>query len=52
MTESAREAEGADGQEGRQPLLGTLDLLGGSAAAGYCSGGVCHYPAPSVEKAE
>ncbi|WP_433586396.1 hypothetical protein [Microbacterium hydrocarbonoxydans] len=52
MTESAREAEGTGEQESLQPLLGALDLLGGSAAAGYCSGGVCHYPAPSVEKGE
>ncbi|HZU94724.1 hypothetical protein D3C73_1466130 [compost metagenome] len=50
MTDSARETA-APAAEGLQPLLGTLNLLDGEAA-GYCSGGVCHYPLPSVEKAE
>ncbi|MBW8762567.1 MAG: hypothetical protein JF592_08265 [Microbacterium sp.] len=50
MTDSARDTA-AEAPESLQPLLGTLDLLS-DAAAGYCSGGVCHFPAPSVEKAE
>lgn len=50
MTDSARDVASSEGPEGLQPLLGTLNLLGDDAA-GYCSGGVCHFPAPSVEKA-
>ena len=33
---------------GLQPLPGALDLLDGGAA-GYCSNGVCHFPAPKAE---
>ncbi len=51
MTESQRETAGAEAPEAPEPLLGTLNLLGGDAA-GYCSGGVCHFPAPPAEKAE
>lgn len=51
MTDTARDTAAAEAPEGLQPLLGSLNLLGGDAA-GYCSGGVCHFPAPSAEKAE
>jgi len=30
------------------PLPGALNLLD-DAAAGYCSGGVCHFPAPKTQ---
>ncbi|MDF2508176.1 MAG: hypothetical protein K0Q52_2035 [Microbacterium sp.] len=33
---------------GLQPLPGALDLIEGDAA-GYCSNGVCHFPAPKAE---
>ncbi len=38
-----------DAPEGLQPLSNMLNLLGGDAA-GFCSGGVCHIPAPSEKK--
>ncbi len=31
-----------------QPLPGALNLLDDDAA-GYCSGGVCHFPAPKTQ---
>jgi len=31
-----------------QPLTGTPNLLDDDAA-GYCSGGVCHFPAPKTQ---
>lgn len=33
---------------GLQPLPDSLNLLEGDAA-GYCSNGVCHFPAPKSE---
>ncbi|MFF5625962.1 hypothetical protein ACFY5A_11375 [Microbacterium sp. NPDC012755] len=51
MTKIQGDGVGADAPETLHSLLGTLNLLGDDAA-GYCSGGVCHFPAPPVEKAE
>ncbi|WP_197462102.1 hypothetical protein [Microbacterium sp. CH1] len=45
MTESKQESTGQDAPLGLQPLPGAIELLDG-AAAGYCSNGVCHIPAP------
>lgn len=51
MTDTQGEITAADAPEGLRPLLGTLNLLGGDAA-GYCSDGVCHIPAPAVKQGE
>ncbi|WP_336642497.1 hypothetical protein [Microbacterium sp. MMO-113] len=45
MTESKQENTGQDAPLGLQPLPGAIELLDGDAA-GYCSNGVCHLPAP------
>ncbi len=45
MTESKQESTGQDAPLGLQPLPGAIELLDGGAA-GYCSNGVCHIPAP------
>ncbi len=46
MTESKQENTGQDAPLGLQPLPGGIELLDGDAA-GYCSNGVCHIPAPT-----
>lgn len=51
MTDTQGEITAADAPEGLLPLLGTLSLLGADAA-GYCSDGVCHIPAPAVRRSE
>lgn len=37
-----------DAQPALQPLPDALNLLE-NGAAGYCSGGVCHFPAPKTQ---
>ncbi|UPL15131.1 hypothetical protein [Microbacterium galbinum] len=45
MTDQQGDTTEQDAALGLAPLPGTLNLLDGEAA-GVCSGGVCHFPAP------
>ncbi|WP_166706058.1 hypothetical protein [Microbacterium hydrocarbonoxydans] len=51
MTDTHGEITAVDAPEGLRPLPGALNLLSG-VAAGYCSDGVCHVPAPAVKQGE
>jgi hypothetical protein len=48
MTDSQGDPTEQEAPSGLQPLPGTLNLLD-EGSAGYCSGGVCHFPAPKTQ---
>lgn len=48
MTDSAQRAAEQDAPPVLQPLPDAAHLLDG-VAAGYCSNGVCHFPAPKSQ---
>lgn len=48
MTEKTHENTAQETPQGLTPLPGAIDLLDGEAA-GYCSNGVCHIPAPKTQ---
>lgn len=47
MKKTEQDVTEQDAPIGLAPLPGSLNLLG-EDAAGYCSGGVCHFPAPKA----
>lgn len=48
MKKTQQDSVQQDAPVGLQPLLDSLNLLEGDAA-GYCSNGVCQFPAPKSE---
>ena len=48
MKNTRQDSVQQDEPAGLQPLLDSLNLLEGEAA-GYCSNGVCQFPAPTSE---
>ncbi|MFJ6531975.1 hypothetical protein [Microbacterium sp. NPDC091662] len=48
MKKTQQDSTQQEAPVGLQPLLDSLNLLEGDAA-GYCSNGVCQFPAPKSE---
>lgn len=48
MTKTQQDSAKQEAPLAPLPLAGALNLLDGDAA-GYCSGGVCHIPAPKTQ---